>query len=109
MDSLARDFSALMDAIRQVHAHCAAQASRAVNMALTLRNWAIGCYIREYEQHGADRVESGNALLKTLARVLQSALDKGYTGRYLGLCRLFYGTYPQRLGQNASLFENNRL
>lgn len=95
MDTPARDFSALVDAIRQVHAHCATQASRAVNTALTLRNWAIGCHIREYEQHGADRAEYGDALLETLARALQSALDKGYTGRYLGLCRQFYATYPQ--------------
>jgi len=43
------DFDALVSAIRQVHEHLAAQAGKAVNISLTLRNWAIGCYIREYE------------------------------------------------------------
>ena len=33
------DFTALVDAIRQAHAQCAAQANRAVNVSLTLRNW----------------------------------------------------------------------
>lgn len=31
-------FRVLVDSIRQVHEHCAAQASRAVNLSLTLRN-----------------------------------------------------------------------
>lgn len=48
-------FSALVAAIRQAHEQCAAQATRAVNVGLTLRNWVIGWYIREYEQNGADR------------------------------------------------------
>jgi len=41
-----------VDAIRQVHEHSAAAANRAVNTTLTLRNWAIGAYIRTYEQQG---------------------------------------------------------
>lgn len=48
-------FEKLVDAIRQVHDELAAQAGRAVNISLTLRNWLIGLYIREYEQNGADR------------------------------------------------------
>jgi len=89
------DFSALVDAIQQVHEQCAAQAGKAVNISLTMRNWAIGLYIREYEQNGADRAQYGQQLLKTLAQTLQAALDKCYTGRYLGLCRQFYEVYPQ--------------
>ena len=49
------DFRALVTAIGQVHERCAIQAGKAVNIAVTARNWAIGCYIREYEQHGSDR------------------------------------------------------
>ncbi len=43
------DFGGLVAAIRQTDAALAAQASRAVNLALTLRNWFIGCYIAEFE------------------------------------------------------------
>ena len=43
------DFGALIASIRQVHKHMAAQAGKAVNITLTLHNWIIGYYIREYE------------------------------------------------------------
>ncbi|MEW6380495.1 MAG: PDDEXK nuclease domain-containing protein [bacterium] len=89
------DFGALVKAIQDVHEQCAAQAGKAVNISLTMRNWAIGFYIREYEQNGEDRAQYGQQLLDTLAQTLQAALDKCYTGRYLGLCRQFYEVYPQ--------------
>ena len=43
-------FEALITSIRQVHEKLAAQAGKAVNIGLTLRNWIVGYYIREYEQ-----------------------------------------------------------
>ena len=89
------DFTALVDAIRQAHERCAAQAKRAVNVSLTMRNWAIGCYIREYEQKGADRAAYGARLLETLADALRKGLDRCYTGRYLGLCRQLFDSYPE--------------
>ena len=72
-----------------------AQAGKAVNISLTLRNWAIGYYIQEYEQNGADRAKYGRQLLERLADKLQLSIDKCYTSRYLRLCRQFYETYPQ--------------
>ncbi len=89
------NFSALVDAIRQVHQQSAAVVHRAVNTALTLRNWAIGGYIREYEQNGADRARYGARLLDHLAEALQEGLDRCYTGRYLGLCRQLFDVYPE--------------
>ena len=62
------DFGALAAAIRQAHEQMAAQAGRAVNISLTLRNWVIGCYIREYEQNGEDRAYYGRDLLTLLSR-----------------------------------------
>ena len=53
----AQDFTALVGAVRRVHDECAARVSRTVNTTLTLRNWLIGSYIRDYEQHGADRAQ----------------------------------------------------
>lgn len=89
------NFATLVATIRQTHKYMAAQASRAVNISLTLRNWLIGCYIREYEQNGTDRAKYGNQVLEHLGRELQKSLDRCYTARYLRLCRQFYTTYPQ--------------
>lgn len=89
------DFTALLSAIRQVHEQCAATVNRTVNTTLTLRNWIIGGYIRTYEQNGADRAAYGTHLLEKLADRLQEGLDRCYTGRYLGLCRQLFNTYPE--------------
>jgi predicted nuclease of restriction endonuclease-like (RecB) superfamily len=81
-------------AIHQAHEQCAAHATRAVNVSLTLRNWTIGWYIREYEQNGADRATYGDALLETLAKRLQGeGLDR-MDARELRRYRLFYMSYP---------------
>jgi len=89
------DFTALVDAIRQVHAHCAAEAKRAVNVSLTLRNWTIGWYVREYEQQGADRAKYGEALLDRVAERLGGCGLNDLTARYLRLCRQFASAYPE--------------
>ena len=95
-DKLARfDFSALIAAIRQTHEYMTAQVGRAINISLTLRNWVIGFYIREYEQNGADRAKYGIQVLEYLGKELQKSLDRCYTARYLRLCRQLYATYPQ--------------
>ncbi len=88
------DFSTLVAAIGQVHAQSAAQANRVINVSLTLRNWAIGAYIRSYEQQGTDRAQYGAQLLERLSTALQANLDRCYSGRYLGLCRQLFDVYP---------------
>ncbi len=88
------NFTYLADAIRQVHEHCTAQVSRAININLTLRNWAIGWYLREYEQNGADRAKYGDALVDTLAERLKSEGVKDLAARTLRQCRQFYTVYP---------------
>jgi len=89
------DFGALVVAIRQAHEQMAAQAGRAVNISLTLRNWVIGCYIREYEQNGADRAQYGSNLLESLSEKLIKAGMEGMAPRTLRLYRQFYLIYPQ--------------
>lgn len=64
------NFASLVEAVRQVHERSAAAATRAVNVSLTLRNWLIGCYIVEYQQHGADRAQYGERLVDRLAAEL---------------------------------------
>jgi hypothetical protein len=64
------DFDSLVRAIAQVHDRMAAQAAKAVNVTLTLRNWLIGGYIREYELKGSDRARYGEGLFGALAEKL---------------------------------------
>jgi predicted nuclease of restriction endonuclease-like (RecB) superfamily len=62
---------------------------------LTLRNWFIGYYIREYEQNGADRAGYGDRLLGVLSEKLTETGMEGVAPRSLRLYRQFYLTYPQ--------------
>jgi predicted nuclease of restriction endonuclease-like (RecB) superfamily len=88
-------FERLVTAIGQAHADLAAQASRAVNTSLTLRNWLIGLHIEEYERRGVDRQQYGEKLLDRLS---ESLTEKGVTRcdrRELYRYRQFYLAYPR--------------
>ncbi len=87
-------FEQLVAAIGQVHAELAAQASRAVNTSLTLRNWLIGCYISEYELRGADRARYGDKIIELLSERLMQAGVSRSEARELRRYRKFYLTYP---------------
>ena len=89
------DIATLATAINGVHDWFSEQAASQVNIHLTLRNWVIGMYIREYEQRGTDRAQYGEKLLLTLLKKLNAKGMKGMTDRYLRSCRSFYETYPQ--------------
>jgi predicted nuclease of restriction endonuclease-like (RecB) superfamily len=85
----------LVEAISQTHRHFSIQAGKAVNVALTMRNWMIGAYLREFEQHGQDRARYGEQLMNMVAARL-SATDIGsISARTLRLYRQLYLTYPQ--------------
>lgn len=88
------DFEKLVGAIRLVHDELVTQASRAVNVSLTLRNWLIGCYIAEYEQNGEDRANYGTNLMTTLSERLERLGLDGVASRSLRLYRQFYQSYP---------------
>ena len=49
------NFESLVGHINQVQDVLQAQAAHAVNLSLTARNWLVGYYIVEFEQHGEDR------------------------------------------------------
>ncbi|MBW1982274.1 MAG: DUF1016 family protein [Deltaproteobacteria bacterium] len=89
------DFERLVSAIQQVNEELAAQAGRAVNISLTMRNWLIGCYIAEYEQRGADRAEYGKRLLESLSTRLAESGMEGVASRSLRQYRQFYLIYPE--------------
>ncbi|MEI7789128.1 MAG: DUF1016 N-terminal domain-containing protein [Chlorobiaceae bacterium] len=87
------DFNQLVAAIRYADTELSAQASRAVNVSLTLRNWLIGYYIAEYELNGADRAVYGEKVLSELSLRLNdiSNCNRRQLYRYLR----FYRLYPQ--------------
>ena len=84
-DYLARHIFVIDDTLQQQVVH-------AVNQGLTVRNWLIGCYIVEFEQHGEDRAAYGEKLLKHLEERLNR---KGLTGRRFREFRRIYQVYPQ--------------
>jgi len=88
-------FENLALAIQQIHAQSAEQAVKAVNVSLTLRNWIIGFYIREYELGGSDRAAYVEHLLENLASHLQKMGIKRVETRELRRYRQFYLAYPQ--------------
>lgn len=84
-DSLVHTIHSVQDALQE-------QAAHAVNLALTARNWLIGYYIVEFEQHGEDRAEYGEQLLKKLETNIKK---KGMTERRFREFRRLYIVYPQ--------------
>ena len=94
MSSDASNFQALIAAIQQAHGAFAAQASKAVNISLTLRNWFIGHYIAEYELKGADRSTYGDRLLEALSSALRGLHISNSGRRQLYGYLAFYRTYP---------------
>ncbi len=102
------NFEKLVGFIRQVHEELAAQAGRAVNLSLTLRNWLIGFYIAEYEQNGTDRAEYGARLLENLSSRLGVSGMEGTAPRSLRQYRQFYLVYRGIL-QTASAKSLQRL
>lgn len=86
------NFDSLVQNINAVHETLQGQAAHAVNLALTARNWLIGYYIVEFEQHGDDRAAYGEKLLKNLEMRVQK---KGLTERRFREFRRVYIVYPQ--------------
>ena len=100
MDTSRREwsFEKLVGFIQHVHDELAAQAGRAVNLSLTLRNWLIGCHIAEYELCGLDRASYGDSLLTELAKRLTGLKVSNCNRRQLYRYLRFYRLYPEIVG-----------
>lgn len=94
----AMEFELLADSIKQINDKASSAAKSAVNQLMTLRNWAIGYYIVEYEQDGSDRAEYGSHLLKNLEKQID---QKGMNYTLFKACGKFYKVYPQ-IGSTVS-------
>lgn len=91
----AANFATLVEAIADVHLRTQGAAAKAVNVALTSRNWLIGAYIHEYELKGQDRAEYGEHLFEHLARRLEEIGVPNCNRSRLYRYRDFYRLYPQ--------------
>ncbi len=89
------NFKELINSIEQTHVELSLQASRAVNISLTLRNWLIGLYIHEYELNGSDRAAYGKKIYNQLANELEQTAVSRCAARELRRYRQFYEYYPQ--------------
>lgn len=97
-------FIQLVGSIQNAHRELAAQASKAVNISLTLRNWLIGFYIAEYELNGMDRAFYGDRLFSELARELKAVSN--CNRRQLYRYRRFYAFYPEIVGSLPPQFKS---
>jgi len=88
-------YTALVKAIHSATAQMQGRAAVAVNQALVLRNWLVGEWILEFQEHGTDRAKYGTRLLETLAEDLKAKEIKGFTAAVLRQCRSFCALYPQ--------------
>lgn len=91
-------YAALVKAIQSANAQLQGRAAMAVNQALVLRNWLVGDWILEFEQHGKDRAKYGDRLLDKLAADLKQSGLKGLDPRTLRDCRGLVRHYPQIRG-----------
>ena len=98
MNNTPLTFNNLLSSIRQIHENLTAQAGRAVNIHLTMRNWLIGCFIAEYELRGADRAQYGEKLLTELANRLVKSRISNCNRRQLYRYLRFYRLYPAIVG-----------
>lgn len=91
-DETAFSFDHLSELVQQLHDSAYSTTVKAINRFATIRNYVIGFYIVEYEQHGNDRAKYGERLLK---RLTERVNKRGINETLLKNCRRFYLTYPQ--------------
>lgn len=98
------NFESLVGRINFIQDALQAQAAHAVNLSLTARNWLVGYYIVEYEQHGEDRAKYGEKLINKLAEKLN---QRGFNPRRLRDYRRVYQVYPVLGEAIYSYLQNN--
>ena len=109
LDTLAE----LVQQIQQTHYELFAQAGKAVNISLTLRNWLIGHHISQYELRGSDRAQYGEKLFTELANRLKSVsnCNRRQLYRYVRFFRLYpaiVGTLPPKFKSLPGIAETSQ-
>ncbi len=98
------NFESLVGRINLIQDALQAQAAHAVNLSLTARNWLVGYYIVEFEQHGEDRAKYGD---KLLSRLSESLNRRGFNLRRLRDYRHVYKVYPTLGIEIVKFLESN--
>lgn len=100
------NFESLVGRINLIQDALQAQAAHAVNLSLTARNWLVGYYIVEFEQHGEDRAKYGE---KLLSRLSESLNKRGFNLRRLRDYRHVYQVYPSLGAEIVKFLESNSI
>ena len=98
------NYESLVGRINLIQDALQAQAAHAVNLSLTARNWLVGYYIVEFEQHGEDRAKYGE---KLLSRLSESLNRRGFNLRRLRDYRHVYQVYPSLGAEIVKYLESN--
>ncbi len=99
--NLITDIASLIEQGRKV-------AVQYVNTALVATYWLMGRRIVEYEQHGKERAEYGEALLKKLSLDLTNRFGKGFSFPQLKNIRQFYLAYKEKGYTVSSQLQQNK-
>jgi hypothetical protein len=75
--------------IKQIILSARAKAYTAINSAMAEAYWLIGKKIVEEEQHGKDKAEYGNEILRNFSAELQAEFGEGFAERCLWEYRQF--------------------
>ncbi len=79
--------------IRKIIAQSREQAIRSVDFHRVLMYWHLCRLIFEEEQHGKERADYGDYLIKNMAKELEPEYGSGFSVRILEISRQFYRTY----------------
>ena len=92
---LAQEYNRLYSDACTIIEEARTQAYKAVNVALTLRNWKLGERIAKEELDGAERAEYGKYVVATLAKDLSAKYGKGFDTSTLYRYLLFFRLFPK--------------
>ena len=92
---LAQEYNRLYSDACTIIEEARTQAYKAVNVALTLRNWKLGERIAKEELDGAERAEYGKYVVATLAKDLSAKYGKGFDTSTLYRYLLFFRLFPE--------------
>jgi predicted nuclease of restriction endonuclease-like (RecB) superfamily len=95
----------LAEALKEINTQTSSYASKAINLAVTVRNWIYGYYIQEYELNGNDRAKYGEKVISTLSEMLSAQNVQSCSRRQLHICRKFYIAYPSIMQTSFAQFE----
>lgn len=87
-------FTALVRDLRTIIRDGRGRATAAVNAELVQTYWRVGERIVREEQHGAERADYGEQLLRRLGRLLVAEQGRAFSERNLYSMRQFFLAYP---------------